>query len=93
MNPTAPWVEEQHFLMAARDTYRVLTPCASLARMTRGAALLVMLVVTGCSGASATTTEEPRRYTDYHGTYSPVADQCSLPVEERTEGWFCYQPE
>lgn len=39
--------------------------------------------------AGATTSEQPRRFADYEGTSSPVADQCSLPVVRRTGGWIC----
>lgn len=61
--------------------------------MPRAAAGLLVLMLCGCSGATAATTEpdEPRRYADYDGTSSPGVDQCSLPVEERTSGWFCYE--
>lgn len=56
------------------------------------AALLMLLLLCGCSGASATTTpDEPRRFADYDGTSNPAADQCGLPVEERISGWFCYE--
>jgi hypothetical protein len=61
--------------------------------MARAAVGLLLLVLCGCSGASATTTppDEPGRYADYNGTSHPEADQCSLPGEQRTGGWFCLE--
>lgn len=57
--------------------------------MARAAATLLLLALCGCAGASAPpATDEPRRYADYDVT-TPGTDQCSLPVERRTGGWFC----
>lgn len=39
--------------------------------------------------ASGTTTDQPRRFADYENTGSPAADQCHLPVEQRTGKWIC----
>jgi hypothetical protein len=34
----------------------------------------------------------PRPVANYGGaSESPTPDQCSLPVEQRTGGWFCYE--
>ena len=59
--------------------------------MSRAAAAILVLLLSGCSGATAATTEpdEPLRFGDYGGTSSLTPDQCRLPVEPRTGGWFC----
>ncbi|MEO6142562.1 MAG: hypothetical protein ABIP19_01130 [Dermatophilaceae bacterium] len=46
------------------------------------------LMVAGVVGAASYATNGGR---DYLGTPSS-ADQCDLPVAERTGGWFCYGP-
>lgn len=62
--------------------------------MARVAFVLLALALSACAGADAAPPpEQPRRYADYEGTKTPAADQCHLPVEERTGGWFCYEDE
>lgn len=62
--------------------------------MARVAVVLLALAVSGCAGAGAATSpDQPRRFADYDGTGTPASDQCHLPVEERTGGWFCYEDE
>lgn len=39
--------------------------------------------------AGPTTSDEPRRFADYDGTSRSAADQCSLPLHQRTGGWIC----
>ena len=62
--------------------------------MARVAVVLSALALSGCAGAGAgTSPDQPRRYADYEGTDKAAADQCHLPVEKRTGGWFCYEDE
>jgi hypothetical protein len=56
---------------------------------TAGVVLLVALLA-GCGSERATAPgDERRRYADYV-TLASADPQCSLPVEQRTGGWFCY---
>jgi hypothetical protein len=63
--------------------------------MSRVAALLLALALCGCGGpsASAPSGEEPRRYADDEGSTRPSPDECALPLEQRTSGWYCVEAE
>jgi hypothetical protein len=50
--------------------------------------LVALLAGCGAQGAEAPG-DEWRRYADYV-TPATANPQCSLPVEQRTGGWFCY---
>jgi hypothetical protein len=64
-----------------------------LAAMRSVRVVLLIALLAGCtSGQEPNPGDEPRRYADYT-TPATVDAQCSLPVEQRTGGWFCYEPE
>lgn len=54
------------------------------AHVARAVALLLALTLCGCGGVAAS--DDGSRAADLLGS---GADQCSLPVEERQDGWFC----
>ena len=59
----------------------------TLAPVTRMLALAVLLAAfTGCQHS-----QHHRQVANYDGTPQPTpsADQCALPVAERTGGWVC----
>lgn len=53
--------------------------------------LVVVSAMVGACGQGAPVV--PQRIADYGttGTPSPSTDQCDVPVEQRTGGWFCYE--
>jgi hypothetical protein len=69
-------------------------PSARILSAVRGVSVVLLVgLLSGCASQQAGGPgAEPRRYTDY--TTRATADpQCSLPVEQRTGGWFCYEPQ
>ena len=56
----------------------------------------LVVAVSACgndNGPAEPAGAEPRRYADYlPPTDASGDDQCDRPVDQRTDGWFCFEP-